>query len=273
MGNLSSLITDAFNIYSEAYVKIGQLGSKVVDLKGSSLQPSRVRQLVHCTRLYRVITPSLILNDAGTAITWVVGDVGVMNNLLLRLKRCVGLYDLPVFPTPLTDIVIDLSGGSGGNSNASYLTQNTESSLPQSRKLLVSGNLISDVDGGASGNRVLSANLMDIASVDVSGSTPAINMNNELYRLFKASANITGTKTWSISNAGKKFEMLFVISGLTPGASTHDQTWPSTFKMSDARWELNGSKKWTPATNGEYIAKGTTYDGTNWRLEISEAYS
>lgn len=276
MGNLSTLLSDAFTIYSESYVKIGQLGVKVVDLENSPAQPKKTDQLIACTRLYRIIGESIILNDAGTAIKWIVGDVAIINNLLLKLKLCCGLYSLPAFPTPLTEFVFNFGTGSGGaTTSATYITVDQEVDLTQSRRLILGGDgILSLTDGGALGNLSLVANLLDIAAIDTSVNPMVINMNSYKERLFKGNANITTTRTWSVSNTtnARRFQFLFTISGLTSGGSTHDQTMPSEFSMSDARWTTS-TKKWRPIDNGVYQAIGTTYDGVNWTLVISEAFT
>jgi hypothetical protein len=109
--NTSSLISDAFAIYSMAYSKIGVIGVKVVDKDKSPEQPKVINQLIEATMLFSVIERSIILNEDGDAILWVRGDVSVINNLLLKLKRVCGLYDYAVFSTPLTDIVLNIGGG------------------------------------------------------------------------------------------------------------------------------------------------------------------
>jgi hypothetical protein len=114
--NLSALITDAFAIYSEAYIKIGQLGSKVVDLNGQPRQPAKIKQLIESTMLYKIVSDSINLNDAGTAIEGVIGQVATMNNLLLQLKRSIGLNSIPLFPTPLT-VFTEIGGGAPGGSS------------------------------------------------------------------------------------------------------------------------------------------------------------
>jgi hypothetical protein len=111
MGSLSSLISDAFTIYSSAYSKIAEIGVEVVDLEGSPRQPRKINQLIESTNLYYTISPSIELNDDGDEIIGVNGDVATINNLLLKLKRAVGLYKLPAFPTPLTSFSFNLSDG------------------------------------------------------------------------------------------------------------------------------------------------------------------
>lgn len=269
--NLSSLISDAFMIYSEAYLKIGRIGLKVVELKGSPLQPKLWNELVYATRLYRVIEPSIVLNGGGTAIIAVVGDIATMNNLLLKLKRAVKLYTENVFPTPLTEFVF--ISGSGGDSDASYITAVLEGGLANSRRA-TAGTGISLIDGGPQGNmQINNTAALTALQVDTSGSTPSLNMASLIERLFYGSVNITGLKTWSIANGtnARRFQLNFVISGLTPGGSTHDQTFPATFKSSDGRW-LSG-QRWRPIEDGEYEASASTYDGVNWIISFGDKIS
>jgi hypothetical protein len=273
--NLSSLIPDAFDIYSGSYIAIGQLGVRVVDLAGKPRQPKMINRLIEATMLYSVVSPSITLNEDGTAISGIIGDVAVINNLLLKLKRSVGLYDLAIFPTPLTDIIIALGGGGGGGAGGdeTYLTVVTEAGLSQSRRLILGGDAILELaDGGAGGNMVLTANILDVASVDTTVSPIVLNMNSLKERLFLGSANIASIKTWSFSNVtnAKRFYFTFVISGTILGAS-HDQTMPANVKMSDARIvPLSSPKKWRPIDTGEYEAVATTYDnGVTWKLTIS----
>jgi len=270
---LSSLITDAFTIYSEAYVKIGEWGGRVVDLDKKPGQPRLWKELVYATRLLRVIEPSLVLNGGGTAIIGVVGEISLINNLLLKLKRATKLFDLPAFPTPLTDIVINLGSGGGADADATYVTISTEGNLPQSRRI-AAGTGISLSDGGAQGPvTVINTNAIDAVQVNTA-INPVLNVNSQLERFFYGSDAITGTRTWSLSNSGnaKRISGQFSISGLTPGASTHDQTWPAAFTMSDARW-ISGSKIWRPIDDGAYEFVAQTFDGVTWKLQISEVYT
>lgn len=232
--DVSKLLSNAFTIYSMAYSKIGQMGVDVVDLAGKPRQPKKWKQLVEATRLFRVIEPSIVLNDNGDAITWVHGDVEVINNLLLKLKQKCDLFDNNVFATPLTTLVIEQScqcdGGSG--------------------------------EGGCP----------DVEQVDTSGESITLDLDGECKKLFRGLADIDEAKVWVIEGDSGATEFLFVfgITGLTPGDSTHDQTMPSNVKMSDARVVSSSPKKWRPYANGEYLARATTFDGgLNWRLEIS----
>jgi hypothetical protein len=102
---LNGLIQDAFRILSESYTKIGEFGVTAVDYQqqNSPKAPRAINKLVECTMLYDTIMDHIVLNQAGTAIVSVrYQDISVINDLLLQLKKAVGIYSLPVFPTPLT---------------------------------------------------------------------------------------------------------------------------------------------------------------------------
>lgn len=102
-------------------------------------------------------------------------------------------------------------------------------------------------------------------SVDTSGGTITLNMDNRAQRTFKGSASISGPKTWALSNTTNALEILYFIFTLT---GLHAQTMPSNFKMSDARWDSVG-KVWTPLDAGQYNAKAV-FDGTSWLLIIDQ---
>lgn len=271
--NLSALITDAFTIYSEAYSKIAELGAEVADLAGKPRQPKKINQLIEATRLYRVISPSINLNSGETAIEGVTGDIQTINNLLLKLKRSVKLYDVPVFPTPLTSFVINLASSGGAGVSASYITVSAEAGLPQSRRFAIGAGLAL-TDGGPLGQLTLvNTEALTSLQVDTTAAPIVLNLGGFIERLFYGSANITGVKTWSLSNSSnaKRFQVLFTISGMTPGASTHDQTWPAGFESSDGRW-LPG-RIFRPVEDGKYEAIATTYDGVTWTIMFSDRIS
>lgn len=265
--NLSSLISDAFTIFSEAYSKIGELGVEVVDLAGSPRQPKKINQLIECTRLYRVIEPSIILNGGGTAIVGVYGSINIINNLLLKLKRCAGLYDLPVFPTPLTDFVFNLGSG-GADPDSTFITVITEAGLPQSRRL-ANGTGILVTDNGAQGTIQID-NTDSLSQLQYAAANPVLNMGGFSERLFYGDGAITGIETWSLTNTGnaKRIQATFTISGLTPGDSTHDQTmWANTTIFTTAG-ATPSAGVFQPLENREYLLDAVTYDGVNWKTVI-----
>lgn len=266
--NLSALLSDAFTIYSEAYSKIGELGVKVADLVGSPSQPKKINQLIECTRLFRVISPSIVLNGGGTAIVGVVGSIATINNLLLKLKRCVGLYDVPVFPTPLTVFVFNMGSG-GANPDATYITVITEGGLAQSRRLSP-GTGISIVDNGPQGT-IEVQNTGALSSVQFDASVnPVLNLAGTIERLFYGSVPISGTRTWSLlqgSNA-RRLQAQFSITGLTPGDHTHDQTLWANTTIYTVVGATPSAGVFQPLEDGTYEIDATTYDGINWRVTI-----
>lgn len=270
MANLSSLISDAFTVYSESYAKIGELGVRVVDLEGEPAQPKKFKQLQYAALLFSVIEPSIILNGGGTAIVGVVGDVATINNLLLKLKRALGLYDVPAFPTPLTDIVINIGDGGGAGADATYVTMASEAGLPQSRRLAV-GFGLTLTDGGALGNATLvnTANVLTSVQFD-SSINPVLDLAGFIERLFYGSVAITGTRTWSLLNAGsaRRIQAQFSISGLTPGDSTHDQTLWANTTIYTTRGATPSAGVFQPLEDGDYEIIATSYNGVAWRVNI-----
>lgn len=227
--NLSALITDAFDIYSEAYVKIAELGSQIVDLDGQPRQPKKINQLIEATMLYDCVSDSINLNGAGTAIEGITGDIAIMNNLLLKLKRSVGLNSLPQFPTPLTAFTFsgDCScDGSGG--------------CPDVSQVVVTASPITlDMDS--------ECEVLFLGNSPITGPRTWIISNYTL---------------------AKKLKFYFEISGTQTGAS-HDQTMPSNVKMSDGKIVSSGPNVWRPYEEGEYEAEATTYNnGLSWIMKI-----
>jgi hypothetical protein len=113
---LNGLIQDAFRILSESYTKIGEFGVAAVDYQkeNSPKSPRAVNKLVECVMLYDTIMDHVVLNQAGTAIASVrYQDISVVNDLLLQLKKAVGIYSLPVFPTPLTTYEFSFGDNNG----------------------------------------------------------------------------------------------------------------------------------------------------------------
>lgn len=268
--NLSALIKDAFTIYSESYIKIGEIGSKVVDLKGKPGQPKKIKQLIEAVALYSVISPSINLNSGGTAIEGVTGDIETINNLLLKLKRAVKLYDLPVMPTPLTEFVFNLGNG-GADPDLTYITVITEAGLPQSRRL-AQGSGVAIVDNGAQGTIEISSTAgLSSLQVVYSASPITLNMAGLIERLFYGAGSINGLRTWALSNSSnaKRLQAIFTITGLTPGASTHDQTlWANTV-ISTVAGIVPSAGVFRPMQDGDYEIEATTYDGTNWKVKIT----
>jgi hypothetical protein len=274
--NLSALLSDAFTIYSEAYLKIGRIGLKVSELQGSPLQPKLWKELVYATRLYRVISPSIVLNSGGTAITGVIGDIDTINNLLLKLKRSVKLYSAIGFPTPLTGYIFVVSD-SGSDVDATYITATLEGGLPNSRRIL-NGNGISLTDGGPQGNMVIvNTAAIDTVAVSLNSSPVNLNFNSLVERWFYGNTNVIAAVTFTKSGDGnaRRMKLNFTISGLTPGGSTHDLTFWANTKSSDARWNPGGVNplKWRPIEDGEYTAEAWTFDGVNWIISFSDIIS
>ena len=273
--NLSALLANAFTIYSDAYSKIGRVGLKVVQLKGKPAQPKLWKELAYAVSIFSVIEPSIVLNGGGTAIVGIVGDVDVINNLLLRLKRAVKIFPGNEFPTPLTGYTF-VTGESGADADASYITAIAEGTLGQSRRL-TQGVGISLTDGGPAGNMmVTNTAAISAVEVDTSVSPIVLDMDGLMERFFYGSVPITGLRTWQVINAGtaRRIKLNFVISNMTPGDATRDQTFPPEFKSSDARWHPDVVPyEWRPIEDGEYTAEAFTFNGVDWIIEFSDIIS
>lgn len=104
MGNLYQLIPNAFQIYSDSYARIGEIGFEAVEASNnnSPKQPRLEDQLIHCSALFYELTNALVLNDDGDAIIAVNIDTAVVNSLLLQIREAAGLNTLSTLPTPLT---------------------------------------------------------------------------------------------------------------------------------------------------------------------------
>lgn len=270
--NLSLLVSDAFEIYSESYAKIGRIGRKIVDLDGAAAQPKLWNELVYATRLFRVIEPSIILNSGGTAIEGVIGEIALINNLLLKLKRACKLYSENLFGTPLTGYEFVIGDG-GGDSDATYITQALEGGLPNSRRA-VAGTGISLTDGGPQQNLVITnTGAINSVGVSMAGSPVNLDLNSLIERWFYGTTDITGATTFTKSNDGnaRRLKLNFVISGMVFGSSTHDLTFWANTKSSDARWQ--GGGVWRPIEDGEYTAEAWTFDGVNWIIAFSDKLS
>ena len=88
-----------------------------------------------------------------------------------------------------------------------------------------------------------------------------IDMNSLEEVMFVGSSNIGSAKTWSITNVG----LALLIPSLKFTITTLDiQTFPSNFKMSDARWDTV-AHTWTPLDTGTYEFS-LSYDGTEWLM-------
>ena len=103
---------------------------------------------------------------------------------------------------------------------------------------------------------------LDIVSIDPT-ITPAFQFSNRNTIWNFIIEPIAATYTWTLSNAdyAYKFTFMFEMLGL------HAQTFPSSFIMSDPRWD-DSAKEWTPLETGKYKAVAE-FDGTNWYLDIS----
>ena len=104
-------------------------------------------------------------------------------------------------------------------------------------------------------------------TVSTSGGTITLDFNSLSNVIFVGSASFSGAKTWALSNSSNGLELTIIFEIIT---TLGDQTFPSTFVMSDARWD-NSTHKWSPIDLGKYKLKAN-YDGANWYADIFGPY-
>lgn len=106
---------------------------------------------------------------------------------------------------------------------------------------------------------------LDTIAIDPTVSTE-INLQGKNNHFVFVAGTIGTTYTWTIAGAtyGNKFTIVLGISG-----GNHAQTFPSSFRMADARWN-NSTKVWTPLEEGIYVGHAF-FDGTFWLFEINDS--
>lgn len=81
---------------------------------------------------------------------------------------------------------------------------------------------------------------------------------------FRGSVDVDADADLIIDNddASYEFDFLFTIDNVAK------LTLPSNCFMSDARWEQDGAKVWSPIENGKYVMNGKKF-GTDWYITIT----
>jgi len=110
------------------------------------------------------------------------------------------------------------------------------------------------------------------ASTSTAGATITLDFANSgvnsVQKIFTGSATFAANKTVAFSNAGSALSFAFHFE-VTNVAGT--LTWPANVIMADVNWNTT-TQIWTPPTVGKYVASAT-FDGTDWRVNISGAYN
>lgn len=118
----------------------------------------------------------------------------------------------------------------------------------------------------ATTNQVAAA-LLSRLQVDTSGATITLNFNSFANRKFYGSASFAAAKTIALSNSTNAVELTFFFTITNVAAAL---TFPSSFTMSDPRWN-DSSHVWTSIDTGKFKAKAE-FDGTDWHMEIFGPY-
>lgn len=111
---------------------------------------------------------------------------------------------------------------------------------------------------------------VDLLSVSTAGATVTLDFASKIQRLFVGSASFSSSKTIALSNTTNALVLNLVVT-ITNLAGT--VIFPSTFTMQavDRRWD-DSTHTFTPNETGKHEFSAT-WDGTDWNLKVSYAYS
>lgn len=127
---------------------------------------------------------------------------------------------------------------------------------------------ISESDIRAFGNDIADSGLIpvDFKAVDTSGGTLTLDFEGFSWRTFVENASFSSPKTIALSNSSNamKLTCFFTITNVSAIL-----TFPSIFKMSDARWDSIG-KTFTPIETGYYKITAD-FDSDFWIMDISNS--
>lgn len=126
------------------------------------------------------------------------------------------------------------------------------------------------LDSAAGGFLIIGSSLSDFdsATPSTAGGTITFDLESKTRRVFVGSASFGSAKTIALSNNSNALEIDFILDISNVAAIL---TFPSSFLMSDVRWEATGAKQWEPDSTGKF--KGhAIFNGTNWLLDITNPY-
>jgi hypothetical protein len=106
------------------------------------------------------------------------------------------------------------------------------------------------------------------ASTSTAGGTVTLDMNSLRQKMFVGSASFATSRTMAFSNTTNALVFNFHFE-ITAVAAT--LVFPSDVVMSDPAWDT-ATQTWTPVATGQYLMSGT-YDGTNWKVIISNPFN
>lgn len=114
---------------------------------------------------------------------------------------------------------------------------------------------------------------LESQSVSTAGGTITLdydlgNADDAIQKIFIGSASFAGSKTIALSNATNALVFSFHFTVTNVAATL---VCPASFTMSSVDWN-SGSDTWTPPATGAYEMTGT-FDGTNWRVNISGPFN
>lgn len=107
---------------------------------------------------------------------------------------------------------------------------------------------------------------IDRKTVSTGSGTITLDFESFVWRLFIGSASFATPKTIALDNSSNAVVFTALLNITNVAAVL---TFPSTFKMSDARWDSTG-KTFQPLDTGIYKITAE-YDGTNWFADVSNS--
>lgn len=134
-------------------------------------------------------------------------------------------------------------------------------SFPISSKMLFRSVPVAINTGGGIGPVGPAGSILTRVIVDTTAAPIVMDAGGLSEVIFVGSNSIGSPKTWNLINASTTL----LIPSMKFTLTTLDiQTFPSNFRMSDARWNA-GAHTWTPLDTGTYEFS-LSYDETNWTM-------
>lgn len=238
------LIADAFNILSEANLKIASLGEDYVNQINTPKQPKTLKRLIRVRQIYNLLNKFIFLNDDGDAITGTLGqNDAALNRLLLTLKREAQITSFPVIPNPINSFITTIPGSGSSSSFPSpanegdllYFHNSTWSLLPR----------------GADGTTLTSSPTTIVWSSAVGNGIPSGGSTGQV---LKKNSNTSYDTIWSSlapSDIGVSSSVaeLNILDGVTVGAVNINYLTGLSENLSTSL----GNKLSTSLANGSFI--------------------
>lgn len=125
-----------------------------------------------------------------------------------------------------------------------------------------------DIMGTSSSGQGCLCDELDLVPVGTTNATITLNMNNKRQRVFRGAPVIDANRQVALSNdsVGLSFRFIFDVTG------NREFTFPANSVSQNVPDFDSATKKWTNPDPGKYTVEGV-WDGTNWNLSFSRAFS